>query len=283
MKLALATAAMLPVLSHDDQVLYAELGRRGYDATPVVWDDPVDWSAYDVVVVRSIWDYHLKYERFLEWLHQLDASGARIHNPTAMLRANADKRYMLRLEQQGVRITPTRVVARGELRALTDVLAETGWRHAVVKPTVSSTGYETWFVNAPCSPEDQQRFAAQAATMDVLVQEFVSGVYGGEQSFVFIAGDYTHSFIKRAADDEFRVHVEHGGTVEEIVPPPAHIDWAHSIVATLGNQPWTYARVDAVEGAEGLVLMEFELLDPELFFQYSAAAVDCFIDAIVRD
>lgn len=283
MNIALATAAMLPSLSHDDQVLYAELVRRGYDARPVVWDNATDWSRYDVVVVRSIWDYHLKYARFLEWLSTLDACGTRVHNPTSMLRANADKRYMVELEQKGVRITPTRVVARAEGRTLADVLAETGWRHAVVKPTVSSTGYETWFLNAPCSGADEQRFAAQTSSMDVLVQEFVSGVYAGEQSFVFIDGAYTHSFMKRAAADEFRVHVEHGGTVEAIQPAPAQIDWARSVVATLDDQPWTYARVDAVQGEEGLVLMEFELLDPELFFQYSTAAVDRFIDAIVQD
>jgi glutathione synthase/RimK-type ligase-like ATP-grasp enzyme len=281
--IALATAALLPDLSHDDQVLHAELVRRGYDARPVIWDDAIDWSRFDVVVARSIWDYHLKYARFLEWLDALDASGSRVHNPTAMLRANADKRYMVGLEAEGVRITPTRVVARRDGRTLAAVLAATGWRHAVVKPVVSSTGYETWFVNAPCSSADEQRFAAQTSVMDVLVQEFVSGVYSGERSFVFIDGAYTHAFMKRAAADEFRVHVEHGGTVEAIEPAPAEIDWAQSVVATLGERPWTYARVDAVQSDEGLVLMEFELLDPELFFQYSPAAVDCFIDAIVRD
>jgi glutathione synthase/RimK-type ligase-like ATP-grasp enzyme len=283
MSIALATAAMLPRLSQDDQVLYAELARRGYDAEAVIWDDAADWSRYDVVVVRSIWDYHLKYARFLAWLSALDASGARIHNPTSMLRANADKRYMVGLEQKGVRITPTRVVARAEDRNLADVLAETGWRHAVVKPTVSSTGYETWFVDAPCARADEQRFAAQKSSMDVLVQEFVSGVYAGEQSFVFIDGAYTHSFLKRAAADEFRVHVEHGGTVEAVEPAPSQIEWAQSVVTTLGEQPWTYARVDAVRGEEGLVLMEFELLDPELFFQYSPLAIERFIQAIVRD
>jgi len=281
-RIALATAAQYPSLAEDDRVLHAELERRAIDATPVIWDSDADWSRFDTVVVRSIWDYHLKYDRFLHWLDALEKNGIRVHNPLSVLRWNADKHYLTQLEQRGVRITPTRVIEQNSGITLDDVLAETGWAHYVVKPTVSSTGYQTWFAGTPISADDRARFAQQVTQMPLLVQEFVAGVHSGERSFVFIDGQYTHCILKRAAANEFRVHIEHGGTVERTDASQPEIGWAQSVIDAWGEQNWTYARVDAVTGSDGMVLMEFELLDPELFFAFDPNAMERFISRIVR-
>jgi glutathione synthase/RimK-type ligase-like ATP-grasp enzyme len=279
MRIALATAAYLPNGSDDDQVLIAAMRSAGLTPVSVVWDQPADWSSFDVVVLRSIWDYHLKYPRFLAWLDELDRTGVPVYNSTDVVRWNADKQYMLELQERGVRITPTVLSAMNDERDLADIARQTGWRHLVVKPTVASTGYETWMIDAPVTPDDETRFREQRARMNVLVQEFASGVHAGEVSMVFLNGEYSHSVIKRAAGNEFRVHIEHGGTVDSITPPPAQIEWARSVVETI-ERPWIYARVDAVNDSSGPMVMELELLDPELFFKYDAAAADKFIRAI---
>ena len=281
MRVALATAEHLPELSHDDQVLHAILQNRGVDTDIVVWDSDADWSQYDVVVTRSIWDYHLKYARYLQWLSALESAKVTVHNSVPLQRWNADKHYMLDLEERRVRITPTRVVRTDKPRALQSVLDETGWTHVVVKPTVASTGYETWMFEAPATPEHEAQFKQQLARMDVLVQEFARGVADGEMSFVFLGGEYSHAVLKRAAGDEFRIHVEHGGSVESFEPNEQQIDWAKSVVAAI-REPWTYARVDAVADEKGLMVMELELLDPELFFSYNQAAAERFADLITR-
>ena len=279
MRIALATAAYLPNGSDDDQVLIAAMRSAGLTPISVIWDQPAEWSSFDVVVLRSIWDYHLKYQRFLEWLDHLDRTGVPVYKSTDVVRWNADKRYMLELEQRGVRITPTVLSATGDERDLAEIARETGWRHLVVKPTVASTGYETWMTDAPVTASADTRLREQRARMNVLVQEFASGVHEGEVSMVFLNGEYSHSVIKRAAGDEFRVHIEHGGTVESVEPSPAQIAWARSVVATI-ERPWIYARVDAVNDSSGPMVMELELLDPELFFKYNADAADQFIRAI---
>ena len=282
MRIALATAAHLPQLSEDDNILYKELLRRGFDVEPVVWDSDADWSCYQVVITRSIWDYHRKYARFLEWLDALDASGACLYNPTPLERWNSDKHYMLDLETRGVRITPTRILDRGSSRSLASIIAETGWSRIVVKPAIASTGFETWQVDAPITSDDEQRLAKQNAAMDVLVQEFVPGIRDGERSFVFIGGEFTHCVLKKSAGEDFRIHIEWGGTVERIQPPATQIAWASSVLAAVG-QPWMYGRVDAVlNDANELVLMELEMLEPELFFAYNSDATDRFIEQIVN-
>jgi glutathione synthase/RimK-type ligase-like ATP-grasp enzyme len=278
-RIALATAAHLPHCSEDDQVLIAAMRAAGLEPVPVIWDEPADWRAFDVIVLRSIWDYHLKYPRFLQWLDELDATGVPVFNPTDVVRWNADKRYMLELESRGIRITPTRLATADHRSSLESIAAETGWQHLVIKPTVASTGYETWMTDAPVDATAEQRFRDQTARMDVLVQEFARGVHAGEMSLVFLNGSYSHSVLKRAAGDEFRVHIEHGGTVETVMPSAEQIAWAQSVIDAI-PQSWVYARVDAVNDEAGPMVMELELLDPELFFHYETHAADRLIAAI---
>ena len=39
---------------------------------PAVWDDAgVDWAAFDLVVVRSTWDYPARWTEFLDWAESL--------------------------------------------------------------------------------------------------------------------------------------------------------------------------------------------------------------------
>ncbi len=279
MIVALATAEHLPHCSEDDQALIEALKAAGLQPVPTVWDQPTEWDRFDVVVLRSIWDYHLKYVRFLDWLDELDETGVPVHNSTEVVRWNADKHYMLELEQRGVRITPSRIAHADDQLTLSEIAVETGWQHLVVKPTVASTGYQTWLLDAPVNSEAETRFAKQKAGMDVLVQEFASGVHAGELSMVFLDGSYSHAVLKRAAGNEFRVHIEHGGSVESVIPARAQIDWAEGVLAAVSH-PWTYARVDAVNDADGPMLMELELLDPELFFKYEPAAANRMIHAI---
>lgn len=279
MRVALATAAHLPHGSDDDQVLIAAMRAAGLEAASVIWDRPAAWGAFDAIIIRSVWDYHLKYPRFVEWLNELDRSGVPIHNNTEVVRWNADKRYMLELAAHGVAITPSRVVSAGDDRKLAEVMGETGWHSVVIKPTVSSTGYETWFVSTTPTGTDEARFADQKSRMDVLVQEFAEGVHAGELSLVFLAGRYSHAVLKRAAGNEFRVHIEHGGTVESVQPDRKQIEWAEGVMRAV-TLPWTYARVDAVMEHGRPILMELELLDPELFFAYERDAAQLLISSI---
>ena len=62
--IALATCRELPHGDDDDRELPGLLG-----AEFVVWDDPdVDWDRYDLVVVRSTWDYQERRDAFLAHL-----------------------------------------------------------------------------------------------------------------------------------------------------------------------------------------------------------------------
>ena len=79
----------------------------------VDWDDPgVDWAAFALVVVRSVWDYPRRREELLAGRSGWPRS-RRSPTPRAILRWNSDKRYLLDLARAGVPVVPTAIAARG--------------------------------------------------------------------------------------------------------------------------------------------------------------------------
>ncbi len=281
--IALATSADLAELWAGDRLFLEELRHRAFTAAPLVWDDPaVDWDRWDVVIIRSCWDYHLKVDRFREWLGRLAASGRVVINPPDLVRWNLHKGYLLDVARAGGRIPPTAVIARGEAGRLRDHLDREGWRDAVIKPAVSATGYRTRLVRGRPSDEDEHAFAEAIAAGDVLAQAYVPEVSErGEWSFVFFEGRYSHAALKRAAPGEFRVHIEWGGTVETAPPPPALIVQAQALMDALALRA-TYGRVDGTEVEGGLVVMELEVIEPELFFDREPEAPARLADAVER-
>ena len=68
---SIAIATSVSPLPPSDQALIAALENAGANAIPVLWDSPdIDWRAFDCVVVRSCWDYHLRLPEFLAWLDE---------------------------------------------------------------------------------------------------------------------------------------------------------------------------------------------------------------------
>jgi hypothetical protein len=280
-RVALATYRDLPQLNDDDRLLQSALAALGIDAAPAVWDSAAErWGDYQIVLVRSCWDYHRRLDEFLAWLAVLERSGTAVWNPAPLLRWNSHKRYLRDLSARGVPIVPTRWLGRGERVRLADLLAELGWRDAVVKPAVSASASGTWRTTPATAVYDQARLEALLAAGDVLVQPLVAAVAApGEWSLVFLGGHFSHAVLKRPAAGDYRVQWEFGGSAESAIPG-AHLvaDAERALAAAPGGA--LYARVDGVEQGGRLVLMELELIEPHLFLAWSAPAASRLAAAV---
>src|SRR5678809_600523 len=116
-RVALATYESAPDLAPDDRLLVPALERASISAEAAVWSDQsIDWGSYDAVVIRSCWDYHLRVAEFFTWLDRLESERVRVWNPPALVRWNADKRYLLDLARRGVPTIPTMIALRGRAR-----------------------------------------------------------------------------------------------------------------------------------------------------------------------
>lgn len=270
-RVALATFAGLPELYRDDRLALEPLAGLGVDVEPVVWDDrAADWASYDLVVVRSTWDYTLRREEFLDWA----ASVPRLLNPVDVLVWNTDKRYLAELAATGVPVVPTIFVAPGEAY---DVPA---YEH-VVKPTVSAGARDTRRFTAG---EDSAAHATALleAGRTVMVQPYQSSVdEAGETAVLSFLGEHSHAARKAP------VLVPGLGDPNAVAITPREATGAELAVAqaALAVVPWPepllYARVDVVPGPDGApLLMELEVTEPSLFLGQADGAAERFAAAV---
>ena len=301
-RVALVTSRDHPDLPADDRPLIAELGRLGIAGSAQTWDDPsVPWAAFDAIVLRSTWDYHLRIDAFRRWIAARVSEGAALWNPADLLLWNAHKFYLRELEARGIPIIPTRFVpapagaaesraqenateSHAEESAPPDVarlLEEEGWSRAVVKPAVSGGAWRTHLVDRA---EARRLPATDPAlgTDDILVQEYLPEIEsGGEWSLVYIDGAFSHAVRKRPASGDFRVQTELGGTFAAARAEPALVRQADRVLAAI-DSPWLYARVDGVDVEGRLLLMELEVVEPSLFLDAAPDAARRFAAAIGR-
>jgi len=104
--------------------------------------------------------------------------------------------------------------------------------------------------------------------MPVIVQPFVEKTASdGEFSFVFFEGVFSHHVLKRAKPGDYRVQDDHGGTVEVPAVDDSLVRAARRVLELGDLLSLAYARVDGVVSGDKLLLMELELIEPELFFR----------------
>ncbi len=280
--IALVTYDARPHATEDDRFLVDALTARGATVDERSWSDrSARWEQYDGVIVRSCWDYFHRPTEFHGWLDELELRRARVFNDTATLRWNADKRYLRDLDERGVPVIPTHWIDRGASASLDDVRERTGWSELVVKPAVSGGAHRTWRAS-PGELADDERLSAMSADGTVLVQPLVDEIErDGEWSLVFFDGAFSHAVIKRPRSGDFRVQKEHGGTVDGIVPAASIIDDAARAIAAAPGGPPLYARVDGCVVDGRLMLMELELLEPELFLRMDQSAADRLASALL--
>jgi glutathione synthase/RimK-type ligase-like ATP-grasp enzyme len=283
-QIAVVTYDARPHATDDDRYFVDALVARGATVDERSWSDPmVRWDEYDAVIVRSCWDYFHRPADFHRWVDELDARRARVFNTTTTLRWNADKAYLRDLAACGVPVIPTHWIDRETLASLDDVRRRTGWSELVVKPAVSGGAHRTWRAS-PGDLADDARLSEMAGSGTVLIQPLVDEIEReGEWSLIFFDGEFSHAVMKRPQSGDFRVQAEHGGTVEPIVPPaPIIADAARALdAARVAGEAPLYARVDGCVVDGTLMLMELELLEPELFLRTDPVAGDRLASALL--
>jgi glutathione synthase/RimK-type ligase-like ATP-grasp enzyme len=283
MKFALATAPDMPHLYEDDQLFQRALIARGHEAPAVVWDDTtVDWSAYDAIVIRSTWGYHERLPEFIQWLDHLKQLKAKVWNPVKLMKWNADKRYLLDLEDKGVPIVPTFWIYPEEQPPYLDAILETqGWLEAVVKPAISGGAYLTERFSMENAAEKQDTLHQILQTGPAMVQPYLAEIEtDGEYSFIYFGGEYHFTIQKRPKSGDFRVQLEFGGSIDVINPGPELIEQANKVMRSL-EYPTLYARVDGVIVDGRFLLMELELIEPYLSLEHYPGSADKMADVVI--
>lgn len=281
MNLVFATCDHQPLTTPDDQVLADALAARGVAVTPIPWTEINPFADFDAppILLRSTWDYHRVPTMFSSWLAALETSGRAMWNPPGIARGNVDKIYLKDLEAAGISIPKTKWVDSADPASLEHVLGALGWDRAVLKPRIAATAYGTFVVErgTPIASDDLAPARASGALLQELIPEVVER---GEVSLIYMGGAFSHAVLKRARSGEFRVQKDFGGHVEVTTPSQDVLAFAGRVMTTVPPS-CLYARVDLVETSRGPLLMELELIEPELYFLLAPEAANRMAELII--
>jgi glutathione synthase/RimK-type ligase-like ATP-grasp enzyme len=286
--IALITAAAALELDEDLAPLERSL-REQATVRIVNWDDPdIDWSTFDLALLRSPWDYTQRLSEFLAWIERA-ARQTRLLNPADVVRWNTDKHYLRDLAHTNVATVPSEFIEPGKnATALLHAFLEQPCDEFVVKPAIGA------------GSRDAQRYGrdevAQAllhaqrlldAKRSVLLQPYLDRVdANGETALIYFDGEFSHAIRKgpllRRGEGPTRAlfAAEH---ITARKPSDLELDLARRTLAAIPFQkPLLYARVDLIEGADGSPrVLELELTEPSLFFDHAEGAVERFVEAIL--
>jgi len=279
--IAFVTCSIKPDFAPDDLEVVLALKLSGVQVQAIPWDgDFTDWKSFDTVVLRSCWNYHLHPQKFLSWLNNLHINHVNLLNPISTVRWNLHKKYLADLSIQGVRLPPTQWLIKGSTIDIKDLLQHQGWNRAVVKPAISATAHNTFVVSANDAAQHQPIMNQLLDQSDLLIQQFVPEIEQGEYSLIFFHKKFSHAVIKKPKAGDFRVQDDFGGSYNFIEPSDELIKEAESILTHI-KEPLLYARVDGVLVNGQFLLMELELIEPVLFFNYAPLAVGSFVDLLL--
>lgn len=280
LNITIVTYAGLPNGAPDDLLLARALEAQGADVRFAVWDDPeIDWAASELSIVRSAWDYHLKAASWYTWLERVQRLTTLI-NPPKLLSWNSDKSYLFELEATGVPIVPTLLFHADDAAMVEARIASHGWREVVIKPAIGASATGAYrFTTQEIANEGMRHLRRLLGQGSALIQPYQSEVETTlERSIVFIGGAFSHAFTK----PPFHAGLDgNGRALHSHDPAPGEIELARAALESLSPDP-VFARVDILPTSAGLVLMELELVEPQLALGLRDEAAAHLAAAIVK-
>jgi glutathione synthase/RimK-type ligase-like ATP-grasp enzyme len=259
---------------HDDQIATKYLAETGeYKVTTIPWDNDANWSEFDLVVIRTTWDYTQRPKEFVEKLKFISSQTKLINTPE-IVEWNCHKKYLKELESKGVKIVPTKI-----FNYPCEITSPTEWKaqRFIIKPAISATSYKTMIVTE--SELKSEKLKNELFPGDWLLQPFLENIGEGEISLVFFQKEFSHSLIKIPKAGDFRVQEEFGGEVHSFTPDQKLINLAEHIIQSIPFD-LKYGRVDLVKSGEEYLLMELELIEPSLYLRTHDQAVINFERAL---
>jgi len=256
-------------------MLVEPLRELGVEVIAAPWDNSqTDWAAFDAVMLRSTWNYHHFHDQFRDWILDLKTHNIQLINPHDVVLWNMDKIYLEELMAYDLPVVPTYWAECGRPESLSEILRSQRWQRAVVTPRIGASADFVMIVDLDSPDQQQAQFEKLLSQHNFMVQPLVEEIRNGEWSLMFIHNKFSHAVLKRPED--IFVQAEHGGTWHLEVPSEELIDSAREILnvaqSITRQTSFLYSRVDGVEIDGQFILMELELIEPELFLSAAPLA-----------
>jgi hypothetical protein len=253
----------------DDELTITHLHNAGWTVEMVSWRKNYNWSQFDVVVIRTTWDYQNDPDTFLSVLESIDSSGTRLENSLELVQWNMQKTYLRDIASKGTCIAPTLWQEQGvDTKKVESFFDQLDSDEIIIKPIIGASAGHAFRLHQSQSnakiPVLEKIFERRA----YMVQPFMPNIIKeGEFSLIYFEGVLSHTILKTPKMNDFRVQEEHGGDIRPATAEPELLHSSQHVIDSLSQIP-LYARADFVRTEQNtFALMELELIEPSLYFR----------------
>ncbi len=199
----------------EDVILLEFLKKKGLDIHREVWtNENVNWTDYDLVLIKAPWDYHENITAFYNWLDKLSSLNIRMLNHYEIIKWNSNKHYLKDIEDAGLSIIPTLFAEKNTTLKFPSFCKQLKSEKLIIKPCISAGAKNTFILTPDNYTVHQNKIDNLLKSEAFLVQPFIKEVESdGEWSFIFFDGNFSHSVIKKPISGDFRVQHTYGGTI----------------------------------------------------------------------
>lgn len=262
----------------DIPILVPALVDEGFEVEIIDWQEETNLKQFDVLLIRSPWNYAQHYLEFVKWLQQANLQSHLI-NPVEIMLLNLDKRYLFDLAKAGIEIIPTNLISDPN-----QAVFPTSLSTIVLKPIVGAGARGAVVLSQKSQFESYVTTHFAQSNLPLLMQPYLTEVdEPGEIAVVCSYGNLLHAVVKRPAlsaggHGDFAANIEITKDLKDFVIKIMSIRIGSRLVSELA-----YSRVDVVPTGSGFKLMELELVEPTLFLHTNPKSAKIIAEAVRRE
>ena len=282
-RLAVLTSLNMPnLMPYDNEVIGLLNATGDIHATPIIWETEAErLKEFDVAIFRTTWGYHEKAEQFSDFLNYLEEIEIPTFNPMHIIKANFHKFYLKELSESGIEIIPTEFIAKGSEQKIDEIISKNSWEKFIIKPAVSAGSYRTHLFSSEQIEDATGVYESMHTTDDLMIQKYLPEVETmGEFSTIFFSNGCRYTINKIPQAGDYRVQFTYGGKYNAIEPNEI-INKTSEKIASLFLNDCLYVRVDGLFSEGKFLLMEVEMLEPDLYLNIYPKAIPEFVKSIL--
>lgn len=266
MKYALLSAQKFKDKIQEDIILKDKLSNLDDNCEILAWEEVTnnEINNYDVFVVRSVWGYHLKYQRFIDLIKDIENSGKVLINSYKNIYENISKLNQYKFcKNSNLDIIPSYFITNKNEYNYQDMIKELKIDKSseiVVKPIISASGDGVEKIRL--SEFDINKYTNYLGKdyQGIVIQPYVKSIKNGEYSAIVINNNLQYVALR------FPGVIESEKSVELLNNIPKKLyNQIQKAMETLEILKTTYYRLDFFEYLDNYYINEIEMTDPDLF------------------
>ena len=283
-KCAMLTIEDLSDFECYDELLIPPMNDLGWDVSFIPWDlSDVNWDEYDIVLIRSTWDYQSRIQEFLKVLESIDKSKSLLLNPLPIIHQNIEKTYLIELEAKGIDTIPSIFQKKFNTEKVMQSFSDFNCDKIIIKPVVGANA-DNIILGSKFEIKSQlHEIKSVYSELPYIIQPFLNSVLKeGEFSLMYFNNKYSHAISKIPKEGDFRVQEEHGGKINIIKKVPKEIQNLADKVIKILPKNCFYSRIDILLMHGKPKVIEVELIEPSLYFNLDPESSKMFAHELIE-